>query len=273
MKNIPCTVGIITLNNEATLERTLKSLRNFEEIIICDGNSTDKTVEIAKKYGCKVIPQYKSKKKNIRIKDKSKVRNKTINAATNDWYFYIDSDDIASPQLVKSIHKVCLSKTPKHLIWLVNCKIKLDSKIVKHSASYPDKRVMLIHKSTKAQFYKSEHEVIRYNTKKYSKELLKGNMYLCWTKERAGKAYWHKAQSWLERDFQRIKDLSFKDYLRWGIWFNITSASMYFLKGLRNHIIYGSKYSMPLTVEFFRTLYHLKMIFKLTQYKLAKIWN
>lgn len=59
------TISVImaTLNAELTLEKCLESIRGQSydqkkiEIIVADGGSTDKTLEIAKKYDCKVIPE------------------------------------------------------------------------------------------------------------------------------------------------------------------------------------------------------------------------
>lgn len=53
-------IVIPTKNNADTIEKCLASIRNLDcpcelEVIIVDGNSTDGTVEIAKKYGCKII--------------------------------------------------------------------------------------------------------------------------------------------------------------------------------------------------------------------------
>lgn len=42
-------------NNEATLGRTLESLRCADEVVIVDHGSSDKTVRIAKQYGARVI--------------------------------------------------------------------------------------------------------------------------------------------------------------------------------------------------------------------------
>jgi len=59
-KKIPASVGILTLNSGKTLRRALNSLTDFAEIIVCDGNSTDDTLEIAREYGAKIIRQYDS---------------------------------------------------------------------------------------------------------------------------------------------------------------------------------------------------------------------
>ena len=59
MKNPIISIVIPTLNEEKYLPKTLKSLKNqtFKnyELIICDGGSTDRTVEIAKSFGARVI--------------------------------------------------------------------------------------------------------------------------------------------------------------------------------------------------------------------------
>ena len=58
-------IAIPTLNSERTLEKTLKSIqrqnypKNKIEVLVIDGGSKDNTLDIAKKYGCEIIPNPK----------------------------------------------------------------------------------------------------------------------------------------------------------------------------------------------------------------------
>jgi glycosyltransferase involved in cell wall biosynthesis len=69
------------------LEKCLKSLKGFDEIVVCDTGSTDKTVEIAKKYTDKVYTDYKWEDSFC------KARNHALNKNTADWIYTIDADE------------------------------------------------------------------------------------------------------------------------------------------------------------------------------------
>jgi len=43
-------VVIQTYNSEQFLERVLNSVKEFDEIVVCDMYSTDRTIEIARKF-------------------------------------------------------------------------------------------------------------------------------------------------------------------------------------------------------------------------------
>lgn len=74
-------------NAEDSLERTLQSVASLvSEIILVDTGSTDKTVEIAKRYGAKILPA-------IWNEDFSEMRNLTLDAATGQWILVLDSDE------------------------------------------------------------------------------------------------------------------------------------------------------------------------------------
>ena len=93
-------VIIPTLNEEGYLEKCLVSLKNQQghdnfEIIVVDAQSSDNTVEIAKKYANKVII---SKKKSPSIQ-----RNLGAKAANGNILAFIDADTVASKYWLKSI--------------------------------------------------------------------------------------------------------------------------------------------------------------------------
>ncbi|WP_417762083.1 glycosyltransferase [Shewanella sp.] len=48
------TFVIFTYNEEKRIERVIKNLCQFGQVLIADNKSTDRTVEIAEKYGCKI---------------------------------------------------------------------------------------------------------------------------------------------------------------------------------------------------------------------------
>ena len=77
---------IPALNEENYLPRLLGSLekQNLKdyEIILADAGSKDRTIEIAKKYGCKVVPGGLP----------AKGRNEGAKAARGDLFLFLDSD-------------------------------------------------------------------------------------------------------------------------------------------------------------------------------------
>lgn len=82
---------IPTLNEEKVLEQTISSLRKLNickyEIIISDGKSTDKTLDISKKYADHVIEYKDSSRQTI-----SMGRNLGVAIAKGDYLVFIDAD-------------------------------------------------------------------------------------------------------------------------------------------------------------------------------------
>lgn len=77
----------IVKNEEKNLSRSIESLKTaVDEIVVVDTGSTDKTIEIAKLYGAKVIET----KWND---DFSTPRNLAIENASGDWIVFIDADE------------------------------------------------------------------------------------------------------------------------------------------------------------------------------------
>ncbi len=96
-------VIIITKNEEEMIGDCLMSVKDLaDEIIVVDSGNTDKTNEIAKEYGAKII---KTKSTNY-----AGFRNSGLKAAAGDWILYVDADERVSPPLRLEINN--LVKTP-----------------------------------------------------------------------------------------------------------------------------------------------------------------
>lgn len=97
---------INTYNAEKHLEDVLIALKDFDEIVICDMESTDDTIKIAKKYNCKIVTFPRG---NYRICEPA--RQTAIQAASYDWILVVDADEIVSPQLKNYLYKLISNKS------------------------------------------------------------------------------------------------------------------------------------------------------------------
>jgi glycosyltransferase involved in cell wall biosynthesis len=90
-------VAIAVYNEEKNLKDCLESIRDLaHEIVIVDGSSIDKTVEIAEEYGAKI--EITTNKSNFHIN-----KQKAIDLATKDWILQLDADERVTPELIKEI--------------------------------------------------------------------------------------------------------------------------------------------------------------------------
>ncbi len=90
-------VAIATYNEEKNIARCLESVENWVgEIILVDGSSDDKTREIAKKHGARVI---KTSNKPIFHINKQMA----IDKCKGDWILQLDADEIVSEELANEL--------------------------------------------------------------------------------------------------------------------------------------------------------------------------
>jgi glycosyltransferase involved in cell wall biosynthesis len=98
MNKAKISVALITYNEEKNLPDCLRSIKWADEIVVVDDSSKDRTREIAKEFGAKVI---KTAKKTFFDENK----NVAIEACSGDWIFLLDADERVSPELAQEIRK------------------------------------------------------------------------------------------------------------------------------------------------------------------------
>ncbi len=155
---ISCTVEVLTRNSAATLARCLESVKDFAEIIILDGNSTDGTLEIANQYGCRIVKQYDTNEPLRRITDFSEVRNKGMRLAKYDWFLYVDSDEYLSPEAGEEIRSIVENPKPKAYVFWQPRVYVFDGKAVNCATTYPNQQPRFFHRGAVEGFIKPVHE-------------------------------------------------------------------------------------------------------------------
>jgi len=98
-------VVLAVFNEEDNLADCLESVKSLaDEIVVVDGGSVDKTVEIAKKFKAKIIETDNPLIFHIN-------KQKAIDAATGDWIMQLDADERVTSELKKEILKVVSLKS------------------------------------------------------------------------------------------------------------------------------------------------------------------
>lgn len=81
-------VAMIVKNEEAMLARCLESVKQADEIVVCDTGSCDRTIEIARAHTDRVFTDYQWQDSF------AEARNHAKSKSTADWILSIDADEI-----------------------------------------------------------------------------------------------------------------------------------------------------------------------------------
>ena len=98
-------VVINTYNAELHLQRVLDAVKDFDEVLVCDMESTDHTLEIARENGCRIVTFPKEGHTIV-----EPAREFAIHEATNKWVLVIDADELVTPALKDYLYTI-INKT------------------------------------------------------------------------------------------------------------------------------------------------------------------
>lgn len=181
--DVKLSVVYATRNEEENIARSIESVKGIAgEMIVVDENSIDKTEEIAKKLGAKVVSEPHHEIFHI-------TKQKALDMAKGDWVLQMDADEVLTKALADDIVKVINGEKPSYdaklnKLFLRHQKLieERDGKVGKdegevvayfiprlnmflgkpliHAGVYPDPAIRLI-KNGKAHFpAKSVHEIM-----------------------------------------------------------------------------------------------------------------
>nr|WP_250581411.1 glycosyltransferase family 2 protein [Neisseria subflava] len=130
MHTIPATAAMLVKNSERYLSEVLSALKDFDEVLLLDNGSTDRTFEIAK--GFPNVSYYKHDFIGF-----GPMKNLAARLAQNDWIFSIDSDEVADEALIESIRAAVLENEKEHIFSLSRLN-HYHGRLIKGCGWYPD---------------------------------------------------------------------------------------------------------------------------------------
>lgn len=145
---------LITYNEQSDLPEALLSLRGVaDEIVVVDSGSTDRTCEIARGPGARVISRPFS--------NFGDQKNFAAAQATHDWVLSLDADERLSSELRESITAWKQSQ-PEYLAYRINRRPNYLGGWIRHSGWYPEYCVRLYRRDS-ARFVGAIHESVQVN--------------------------------------------------------------------------------------------------------------
>src|SRR5260221_11803083 len=106
-------VIVITKNEEDRIKGCLESVRWADQIIVYDNGSTDKTLDIVKKYTEDIF--------EFEELDYAKLRNDAMDKTAGDWVLYVDADErILEPLKVELLEIAKDSQNSAYAISRIN---------------------------------------------------------------------------------------------------------------------------------------------------------
>lgn len=153
MEKVPLSVAIITWNEEKNLPRALRSVDFASQVVIVDGQSVDRTREIAEEAGCEVFtrpwPGSFSDQKQF-----------AIDQCREQWILLLDADECIPPETAKKIKEICLSSDTTAGGYSFPRKNFFHERWIRHAGWWPDRVVRLFRKGRGHMSPASVHEAL-----------------------------------------------------------------------------------------------------------------
>jgi glycosyltransferase involved in cell wall biosynthesis len=149
IKRKTLSVAIIAGNEEKKIGDCLESVKWADEIIVVDSESSDRTVEIAKRYTDKVFIR--------KWKGYAPQKQFAIDQATCDWILSLDADERVSPELKDEILKILESETEFDGFYIPRRNFFL-GKWIKSCGWYPNYQLRLFKKGKAKVTQRKVHE-------------------------------------------------------------------------------------------------------------------
>lgn len=143
----PISIMILTHQSERTLGDVLEAVKSFDDLVVVDSGSTDRTLEIASSFGARVFQR--------KLDGFGAQKQFGVDQALHDWVMIVDSDEVLSKGLIQEIQEIGTRITPQVGAFSVPRRLLFLGRLMRFAGTQ-DEPVRLLHK---ARARVSEHLV------------------------------------------------------------------------------------------------------------------
>ena len=155
---------VLAKNNEVTIGNTLEALREFDDVVVYDNGSTDKTIQIAKNFTNVNLVQGD-------FKGFGWTKNNAASFAKHNWIIIVDSDEVLDTELCETLKTQNLDE---NIVYIVNFRAFYKDIEVKH-CGWNNQKIKRVYNKHKTKYNDNDvHEDII--TDGLKTELLNGNI-------------------------------------------------------------------------------------------------
>ncbi len=156
-------VVILAKNEESRIKACLESIKWVEEIIVFDNRSTDKTLDIVKKYTDKIF--------SFTELDYAEVKNRAFEKTSGEWVLFLDADERVTNSLKDEISEIL--KTSKKSAYALSRRNIIFGQEVGYGPFWPDWIIRLVKRGEFKGWVGKVHETLTYGGELgYSKQSL-----------------------------------------------------------------------------------------------------
>ena len=131
-------VAIIAQDEENRLPQCLDSLSFADEILVVDSGSRDKTVDIAKSFGCSVLLEP--------WRGYAKQKQFAVDHCLNDWVLILDADERIPGETGEKIKRIIDGPAPAIAAYSFLRKNFFHNRWIRHCGWWPDRVVRLVNR-------------------------------------------------------------------------------------------------------------------------------
>ena len=136
----PISILLPTFDSAATVRDTLESIKWADEILVVDSFSTDRTLEICKEFGARIVQH--------EYTNSAKQKNWALPQCRNEWVLQIDTDETLEAGLREEIEEAVTSSSENVHAFRFPRKNHVLGRWMRHAGVYPDYQTRLLRRDS-----------------------------------------------------------------------------------------------------------------------------